>query len=447
VVDKADEIMDYASSKPYFQKWSEDIAKDTDGKSLGNVRSMHGKVATGKLTGIDFNDTEKAIDVCAKVVDDNEWQKVLEGVYTGFSIGGSYVGKKAVEKMDGREVARYTANPNEVSLVDRPCIPTAKFFDVQKADGTLAKVEFKAQAEDAELIVNGSADEVASLAKMMNEQGLSMADVLKKLAPAITGSGDVVLAGTTAAPAAAPVVEKLDAGALRKGFWMCAELAGVLSALSNLKSSAAYEAYYEGDNSPIPQRIAALIAMTGQVLKEMIDEEVGEAADTAEAVILELAAKAGDLAKFESGDPFIALLKVGARNSATDKDRISKIHDLVIELGHECAAEKSAPAGDLTKGAALAKADIEKMLADAVAPLQKALDESNAKVAKLESQPAPARISLRAIAKSDDVDGNAAAPAAPAPITDAHGEKHEAASLIKQLHNTGGQPLVGQLRK
>jgi hypothetical protein len=139
VVDKADEVMDYESSKPYFQKWSDDVAKDTDGKSLGNVRAMHGKVAAGKLTGIDFNDTEKAIDVIAKVVDDAEWNKVLEGVYTGFSIGGSYIGKPSIEKMDGKDVKRYTASPNEVSLVDRPCIPTATFFEVQKADGTLPR--------------------------------------------------------------------------------------------------------------------------------------------------------------------------------------------------------------------------------------------------------------------------------------------------------------------
>ena len=150
VVDKSDEIMDYASSKPHFQKWSEEVAKDTDGKSLGNLRAMHGKVAAGKLTGIEFLDAEKAIDICTKVVDDAEWKKVLEGVYTGFSMGGAYVGEKTVEKMAGRDVTRYTAKPSEISLVDRPCIPTAKFFEVQKADGAIVKVDFKEPpAEDA----------------------------------------------------------------------------------------------------------------------------------------------------------------------------------------------------------------------------------------------------------------------------------------------------------
>ena len=136
-VDKAGEIMDYASSKPNFQKWSADVEKDSGGKSLGNLRAMHGKVAAGKLNGIDFNDTDKAVDVCAKVVDDQEWKKVLEGVYTGFSIGGSYAAPPVVEKMDGRDVKRYTALPSEISLVDRPCMTGATFFQVQKADGTL----------------------------------------------------------------------------------------------------------------------------------------------------------------------------------------------------------------------------------------------------------------------------------------------------------------------
>ena len=60
MVDKSDEILDYTSSKPHFKKWSEEIAKDTSGKSLGNVRAMHGKVSAGVLKSLDCNDAEKA---------------------------------------------------------------------------------------------------------------------------------------------------------------------------------------------------------------------------------------------------------------------------------------------------------------------------------------------------------------------------------------------------
>lgn len=75
-LDRSGEVFDYESSKPHFDKWSTDIAKATDGKSVGNVRAMHGNVAAGKLTALNMDDAAKAITVDAKVVDDNEWAKV-----------------------------------------------------------------------------------------------------------------------------------------------------------------------------------------------------------------------------------------------------------------------------------------------------------------------------------------------------------------------------------
>lgn len=139
VPDKSGEIFDYTSSKPYFKTWVEETSAASGGKSLGNVRAMHGPVAAGKIVGIDFNDTEKAMDITAKIVDDQEWRKVLEGVYTGFSIGGNYVGDPVIEG----DLKRYTASPSETSLVDNPCIPTALFFDVHKADGSVLQKAFK----------------------------------------------------------------------------------------------------------------------------------------------------------------------------------------------------------------------------------------------------------------------------------------------------------------
>ena len=436
VVDKSGEIMDYAKSKPYFVGWSEEIAKDTDGKSLGNVRAMHGKIAAGKLTQIDFNDAEKAVDVCSKVVDDGEWKKVLEGVYTGFSIGGSYVGDKTVEKVDGKDVTRYTAKPSEVSLVDRPCIPTARFFEVQKADGTLAKVDFKAPEPD-DATVNGSAEEVAALGKLMNEQGLSISDVLAKLAPA------------EKPPEPAQQVEKLTAAELRKGMYSCSSFAGVIDQLQSLQRSAAYEAFAEGDQSGIAKKLAACIAMCGSTLKDMIDQELSEmAGGGADPMAMALSEKAGDLAKYE-GEPIAALLKIGARNSAADTARLAKIHEMTVELGHDCAgAAKAQPAVDLTK--ADPTPELQKLVADAVAPLQKLLDDQAAlaktqadEIEKLKAQPAPARASLRALSKADDIgaDADDKALAKAEPIVDDLGDKHEAAGLIKSLHKSGGAPL------
>ncbi|MGC2094729.1 MAG: hypothetical protein WA648_16775 [Methylocella sp.] len=129
--DRAGEICDYASTKPLYEKWSKEIARSTRGKSLGNLRSMHGPVAAGKVTAITFNDAGKQIEICAKVVDDAEWEKVVEGVYTGFSQGGAYERRWT----DAEGLTRYTAAPNEISLVDLPCLPQAT-FEMIKADGT-----------------------------------------------------------------------------------------------------------------------------------------------------------------------------------------------------------------------------------------------------------------------------------------------------------------------
>lgn len=141
--DKAGEIFDYASSKPYVQEWSSDAAGKTllagQDISFGNVRAQHNsKAVAGKLISIDFDDDAKKIPVIARIVDDGEWAKVQEGVYTGFSIGGDYVKRWT----DGQYV-RYTARPKEVSIVDNPCMAGATFSMV-KADGSTEQRQFRA---------------------------------------------------------------------------------------------------------------------------------------------------------------------------------------------------------------------------------------------------------------------------------------------------------------
>lgn len=138
--DAANEVFDYDTSKPHFEKWSSMVAKLSGGKSVGNVRAMHSNIAAGTLEEITFDDVAKSITVVANIVDDNEWNKVLKGVYTGFSIGGAYV-KKWADKVN-KALKRYTANPGEVSIVDIGCNPDAT-FTMCKADGMETEVRFE----------------------------------------------------------------------------------------------------------------------------------------------------------------------------------------------------------------------------------------------------------------------------------------------------------------
>lgn len=139
-VDKSGEIMDYDSTLPYYKAWSDEMHKASGGKSYGNVREMHSSIAAGKLTSINFDDVKKQVDVCAKIVDDSTWNKVLEGVLTGFSHGGEYI-KRWKDKDDATKT-RYTAKPAELSVVDNPCLGEAT-FEMIRSDGSTEMVKFK----------------------------------------------------------------------------------------------------------------------------------------------------------------------------------------------------------------------------------------------------------------------------------------------------------------
>ncbi len=145
--DSAGEIFDYDSSVPYWKAWNQEFSDATGGKSLGNVRAMHNPDrATGLLKAVDYLDDEKAIDVCIKVVDDGDWAKAEEGVYTGVSQGGSYI--KIWNDPQQPAYKRYTAKPGELSLVDRPMHKSARFL-AKLADGTVEERTFAAVSNDS----------------------------------------------------------------------------------------------------------------------------------------------------------------------------------------------------------------------------------------------------------------------------------------------------------
>ncbi len=139
-VDRSGEIFDYEKSKPNFMRWSEELGKATNGKNIGNVRAMHSNVSAGITKAMTFDDAAKQIAVKAEITDDNEWNKVLKGNYTGLSIGGRYAEKWTDEAL-GK--TRYAADPTEYSLVDLPCNPDAT-FTVVKSDGAQVLHKFDA---------------------------------------------------------------------------------------------------------------------------------------------------------------------------------------------------------------------------------------------------------------------------------------------------------------
>lgn len=104
----------------------------------GALREMHDdKKAAGKTNTVEWED--KGALIRTKVVDDAAWQKVVEGVYKGFSVG---VRPKLVRNGDIEKCVWV-----ENSLVDRPADPDAIF--------TLVRVdESETDDNDVEIITD-----------------------------------------------------------------------------------------------------------------------------------------------------------------------------------------------------------------------------------------------------------------------------------------------------
>ena len=138
-LDRSGEAMDYASAKPAFEAWSREFERATNGLSKGNIRLMHDpKTVVGKVVDMTFDDAGKAVDVVVKVVDDKAWKLCQEGCITGLSIGGGYAQRWTDP---GTGMKKYTPKLTEISLVDNPCIPSARIVDLVKANGVVEQLE------------------------------------------------------------------------------------------------------------------------------------------------------------------------------------------------------------------------------------------------------------------------------------------------------------------
>ena len=109
------------------------IAALGDYMKFANIREMHQLSAVGVACEAAVD--EKGLYVGAKIVDEQAWQKVVAGVYKGYSIGGRITERDPV---DYNTITGLVLN--EISLVDRPANPEA-VFDCWRAAGALRMPE------------------------------------------------------------------------------------------------------------------------------------------------------------------------------------------------------------------------------------------------------------------------------------------------------------------
>lgn len=120
------DIVDYDATKKAVKGWEQ----------WRNIREMHQPLAAGVAEDIKLDDKNRNMFIRAKIVDPIAWEKCKEGVYKGFSVGGRRLASINEYRQDlGGYVRRITDYVmTEISLVDSPANPSAKFTMVKRAD-------------------------------------------------------------------------------------------------------------------------------------------------------------------------------------------------------------------------------------------------------------------------------------------------------------------------
>jgi phage head maturation protease len=384
-----------------------------DYMTFGAVREMHdSKKAAGTAIEATVEDDGRTF-FGAHVVDSEAVKKVTTGVYKGFSIGGKVTSRDELNKsvIKGLKLV-------EVSLVDRPANPDAVF------------TMFKAESTPQEAV-----DELAA---MLDAGTISPAELV-----ALAKAAKAPAAETTPA---APVVDPV-----KKGMYTVADLAQMLASLMWLVQCTADEAAWEGDNSQVPAKLKDWLAAGGEILKEMVAEEVAEMTGDG----IALAAHAIALVKAKAGDD---IGKAGAALSAKNKAHVAAIHEACVALGACADTDKAAHGEELAKA--------KKTLDDALASIAKAagaadgqsaaeavdllvkrattaegdLAKAQERVKVLEAMPAPGKALLKAIGKGQDVEAAADAPVVD-PVKKSDGTVDDTATLIKAIHAGGSAGL------
>ena len=374
----------------------------------GAVREMHQAKAAGTAIEAEVQDDGKTW-FGAHIVDAEAVKKVKANVYKGFSIGG-----KVTERDELNKTVIKGLNLIEVSLVDRPANPDA------------VMTMYKAEGLDEEAPAGDEISAVDQLAELLNK-GEVTPERLLELAKVETKTPETETEGTN------PGTETTS-DEIKKGLYGVSRFAELLQSVAYLTEDAAWEAQYEGDNSPLPEALRGWLATGAEILKAMAEEEINELlASLAPAVESFKAAKADDIAK--AGKRFSKSTKaaLGAIHKAAQDacDHLGKLGyaDADEEDEEEDKIEEGEKGGDLAKVSGeldLTKAELSKLAAER--------DTLQKRVAELEAKPAPGKALLKAIAKSgDSVEINDEANKV-SPVTDHKGDTNEVATLIKSIH-------------
>lgn len=399
VEDKTGETCHYETTVPQYKALFDEMSQATDGRNICPLREMHQLSAVGKGIGFEFRDDSREIFMGFKVVDDDAWVKVDEGVYTGFSHGGH------ADYFTKDQKPWYTAYPSEVSLVDNPCLGVCHFAYV-KADGAveMRKVrDYELPRREGEMDVEtirslakkldailekeaktkrvagedlsssafayvGDPDDTSTwklpikfsseektkshirnaLARFNQTQGIPASEKAKVKAKIVAAAKKhgIDVSEDKIASVDSLLQKATELSRLDKSLYSISDMVGIINSLRYVLSDCEWEALYEdGEGDPkdeeLATKIGALLESAIQVLKDLVEEETSEltakAVNTHKGEVMTAKQKAASFEKMAAREKSLAELY--AKTAKGFEAMAAATKDLDVAKVHKAQAE------------------------------------------------------------------------------------------------------------
>ncbi len=357
---------------------------------FGNIREMHQLSAVG--TAEDATVDDKGLYLAAKVVDDTAWAKVKSKVYKGFSIGGKVLARDPKNKKIITKILM-----TEISLVDRPSNPEAK-FDLWRAAGAPSMEDSSVKKTYVELPTAAKSSDIVKAVASAVAGGHHVlvandreGELLKSINPALTpvtseGIADMERVDLTKADAstagtaeAAETAVDATSGAPVEGeekVEKAAEGANVADGATTEDEAVAKAAADAEQIDPVAKATATLaaadekvaaLAKAGDASLQKSMYHVGRFAELLESLSYLVASSQAEADYENDNSPVPAKLRDWLKAGAVIFKDLAK--EEVDEFVGQFKAQKAAAVGDLAKSAGKIVVDLEAIGGAAVAKM------------------------------------------------------------------------------
>jgi hypothetical protein len=376
---------------------------------------------------------DKGLYISAKIVDNDAWKKVEEGVYKAFSIGG-----RVLKRDDADDTIIKEMELTEISLVDRPANPEAMIDLVKSADSTIHITAMDGKAVNKLFSHTASTDEFVHPAIPVDAQKIEKAKAnagsdepeVVEIEPGIVAEvkeakqEPVEPVNEVAAEVVEPVVEQAaqavvapggcvigradDQTDIKKGMWCVSNLAQMLAQIECVVGDAQWEEMIEGDDSPVVTSLAAWLQAGKELLVEYVTEEVSESADgDVDVIVLSAVAEifkhyGVDPEKLDENTANAVLTTLDLVSKVDSKD-FQAIHDVAHKHGAKCEVKDAPTFMKAFKPGELAKANAKvDVLEKTVVERDSKIEALNKTIETLKAQPVAKQPHLRIVSKGED---------------------------------------------